>query len=85
MLAAALRGLAVPAERAIMVGDRLATDIAMAREAGMASALVLTGDSTVVDVAALDAASRPDFVLDRLDRLIPLSAWSDLGWGVPGP
>lgn len=54
----------------IMVGDRLSTDVVFARNTGMASALVLTGET---DRALLDAAPpghRPDFVLDRIDHLL---------------
>ena len=57
--------------RAIMVGDRLSTDIRMAVDAGMVSALVLTGDPTMKDVLDVRPEIRPTFVLDRVDRLIP--------------
>ncbi|WP_203568570.1 HAD-IIA family hydrolase [Aestuariimicrobium ganziense] len=70
MLEAALRGLDVAPGRAVMVGDRLATDIAMAKAGGLASALVLTGDSTRDEVDALPADARPDLVLDRIDALL---------------
>ncbi|MBF8289973.1 MAG: phosphoglycolate phosphatase [Chloroflexi bacterium] len=43
MAAALLDRLALSAEDTVLVGDRLTTDVRMAREAGMASALVLTG------------------------------------------
>ena len=80
MLAAAMDGLDVALENAVMVGDRLQTDIAMARNTGMASALVLTGESTADDVAALPADQQPLYVLDRVDRLIPSAIWDKLGW-----
>jgi HAD superfamily hydrolase (TIGR01450 family) len=54
----------------VMVGDRLATDVAFARTNGMVGALVLTGET---DRAALDRAPadhRPDLVLERLDALL---------------
>ncbi|MDI9891112.1 HAD-IIA family hydrolase [Microbacterium sp. IEGM 1404] len=54
----------------VMVGDRLATDMLFAKNTGMRSALVLTGET---DLALLDAApleQRPDFVLDRIDDLL---------------
>jgi NagD protein len=53
----------------LMVGDRLETDIAMGRAAGMATALVLTGVTTAQAAAAADPP--PDFVLDRLDQVLP--------------
>ena len=58
-----------------MVGDRLHTDVSMGRLAGMSTALVLTGDSTLAESDALDAAEQPDFVLQTLDQLIPDSVW----------
>jgi HAD superfamily hydrolase (TIGR01450 family) len=71
MIEAALAGLGVPASRALMVGDRLATDIAMGRAAGMPTALVLTGDSTLADAAAAPEDARPDYVLNGLADLLP--------------
>lgn len=61
--------LGVAPERTIVVGDRLATDIAMGRASGAATALVLTGDSGIGDVAALRPVARPDYVLERIDAL----------------
>ncbi|RRD45700.1 HAD-IIA family hydrolase [Tessaracoccus sp. OH4464_COT-324] len=71
MLEAAILGLDVPAERCIMVGDRLHTDIKMAVDCGAASALVLTGESTRDDVRRLSADERPTYVLERIDQLLP--------------
>lgn len=67
-------------QRVVMVGDRLHTDLEMATSAGVRSAVVLTGEATPEQVAALPAASAPDFVLDRIDRLIPPGLWGELGW-----
>lgn len=53
----------------LMVGDRLETDIAMGRASGMATAVVLSGVATLEAVHA--AAPQPDFILDRLDQLVP--------------
>ncbi|WP_232847817.1 HAD-IIA family hydrolase [Occultella kanbiaonis] len=71
MVEVALAGLDVRPERALMVGDRLATDIKMAVDGGMASALVLTGDSTAAEAAALPPQEHPTYVLDRIDALLP--------------
>lgn len=84
MVTQALAGLDVDPPRCVMVGDRLGTDIELAVRAGMSSALVLTGDSTLDDMFALPAASRPTYVLDRVDQLIPAPLWADLGWTDPG-
>jgi HAD superfamily hydrolase (TIGR01450 family) len=79
MLDAALDGLGVPAQRAIMVGDRLHTDIRLAQAAGAVSALVLTGDTQLTDLVDVAPGEGPDFVLDRIDRLLPPQTWADLG------
>ena len=63
----ALERLGVPAERCMMVGDRLETDIRMGQQAGMATAVVLTGVSKLDDVARMP--SPPDFVISNLSEL----------------
>jgi NagD protein len=69
MAATLLNRLGVPAQDTLLVGDRLATDIRMANEAGMASALVLTG-ATGLD-EALRSEDRPDYVIEHLGELRP--------------
>ena len=49
-------------EQLAMCGDRLYTDIAMARGAGALGVLVLSGESTLADVEAAPADSKPDLV-----------------------
>jgi 4-nitrophenyl phosphatase len=80
MLREAMHGLDARVEHSVMVGDRLQTDIQMALDTGMKSALVLTGEATADDVRALSASHLPTFVLDRVDRLLPKWAWDELGW-----
>lgn len=63
--------LGVSVANSVMVGDRLYTDIAMAINAGMHGALVLTGDSTLDEVLASKSADCPDLCLDTIDQLIP--------------
>jgi HAD superfamily hydrolase (TIGR01450 family) len=70
MLHAALEGVGAPMTDCVMVGDRLGTDIRMGVEAGMATALVLTGETTAEDVRDLAPSDRPPIVLDRIDRLL---------------
>lgn len=67
----ALAGLDVAPQDAIMVGDRLHTDIAMGRRHGMDAALVLTGDSGRADIASVPARERPTYVLESLAELLP--------------
>jgi NagD protein len=66
---ALLERLRLPAEDCLMVGDRLETDVQMGVRAGMATAVVLTGVTTPAILAA--SAVRPDYVLHRLDELLP--------------
>jgi 4-nitrophenyl phosphatase len=71
MLELALEGVDADRADCVMVGDRLGTDIRMGLDAGMASALVLTGETSADDVRGMAAADRPPIVLDRIDRLLP--------------
>lgn len=80
MLVEAMAGLDVDTSRAVMVGDRLQTDIQMALDTGMVSALVLTGEAQPADVAGLPEGQRPTLILDRVDRLLPQHVWDELGW-----
>ena len=57
-----------------MVGDRLYTDMAMARRAGAVGVLVLTGEATMQDVNA--AAEKPDLVLPSIREFGELLAAS---------
>ena len=71
MLRAGLAGLDVPLDRCLMVGDRLATDIRMALDAGMPAAVVFTGETRPQDMTPeYDAAFR----LDHIDELVPVPA-----------
>jgi HAD superfamily hydrolase (TIGR01450 family) len=74
MLDAAMELLGLEVGDCLMVGDRLYTDIAMARAAGMPSAVVLTGETTSKQLEATPAEDRPTWVLDRIDRLLPSSS-----------
>lgn len=62
--------LGIAPERIMMVGDRLETDIHMGQQAGMRTALVLTGVTRREDVARL--AASPDYILENLGELPPL-------------
>jgi HAD superfamily hydrolase (TIGR01450 family) len=80
MLHTAFAGLDVDPSDCLMVGDRLATDVRMALDTGLAAALVLTGDTQPADLDRAAPADTPHFVLDRVDRLLPPALWKDLGW-----
>jgi len=72
--------LGLEASECVVTGDRLYTDIRMALDAGMPSAVVLTGETTAEMLEAEPGENRPDLVLDRIDRLIPPRLWDEFGW-----
>ena len=51
-----------------MVGDRIETDIRLGRDAGMGTALVLTGATTRAQAEASDV--RADYVLESVRDLL---------------
>jgi NagD protein len=51
----------------VMVGDRLNTDVALAKNAGTMGVLVLTGASTREDVERLGI--QPDYVMESIGEL----------------
>jgi NagD protein len=67
ILVAARARLGVPLARCLMVGDRLATDMLMGQQAGMDTALVLSGVTTRSLLAASDL--RPTYVLESVAEL----------------
>jgi len=67
MLETALERMELPAEHCMMVGDRLETDMRMGQQAGMATALMLTGATTR---AQAQVAENPtDYVVESLAEL----------------
>lgn len=62
--------LGVTVANSVMVGDRLYTDIAMAINANMDGALVLTGDSTLEEVLNCEKPDRPQLCLENIDQLM---------------
>lgn len=69
MAATTLDRLGVPARETLLAGDRLTTDVRMANEAGLASALVLTGATSLDE--ALRSPDQPDYIVGGLAELIP--------------
>jgi len=57
------------AERPLVVGDRLDTDILGGNRAGFATAAVLTGVDTTLTILAARAEERPDYLLADLEGL----------------
>ena len=67
MVDLALRCTGIPAEEALVVGDRLYTDIACGVNAGVDTAFVLSGEGTLADLAASDV--KPTWVFDDIAAL----------------
>jgi HAD superfamily hydrolase (TIGR01450 family) len=72
MAAALVDRLALPAGDTVLIGDRLLTDVRMAQEAGMASALVLTGATGIEALATSSVV--PDYVLRGVAEVLPLAS-----------
>jgi HAD superfamily hydrolase (TIGR01450 family) len=68
MIEAALRLMDIPAIDCLMIGDRLETDIKMGQEAGMSTALTLTGATP--ESALIDSCLQPTYILHQLDELL---------------
>ena len=82
MAAELLRRLAVPEHEAVIVGDRLSTDVAMSRSLRMASVLVLSGATSAEDLRG--SPHRPDYVIEGIGELLPDAPASGPTEGVPG-
>lgn len=70
MLQGVVARLGLSKDEIALVGDRLTTDIRMARTFGIASVLVLTGEATLEDVE--HARWKPDLVVRSVGDLAPL-------------
>jgi NagD protein len=69
MAAEVHRRLGVPPGDAVMVGDRVLTDVAMSRALGTTSVLVLSGATTAADLTG--SADQPDYVISGIGQLLP--------------
>jgi HAD superfamily hydrolase (TIGR01450 family) len=63
------RRLGVAAERCLLIGDNLESDIAGGKRVGMKTILTLTGVGRREDLSALRSAKRPDAVIGDLTEL----------------
>jgi NagD protein len=70
MAARVLARLGTAARDTMLVGDRIETDVRMAREAGMVAALVLTGATTAE--AASSSDEDPDLILASVADIMPV-------------
>jgi NagD protein len=71
MIEAVLGLLRLPANRCLMTGDRLETDVAMGLNAGMDAALTLTGATD--EATLVKSPIQPTYVVRRLAELLPAS------------
>ncbi len=70
MIALAEERLGLPRESLAVIGDRLYTDIKMGIDHGLATVLVLSGETNAEDVE--HAAEQPDVVVNTIGELISL-------------
>ena len=69
MIEAALNLMNLPVVDCLMTGDRLETDVLMGQEAGMSTALTLTGATP--ESALAGSSIRPTYILRHLSDLLP--------------
>ncbi len=67
---AAMQRMGVTPQRTLLAGDRLQTDLKCGKNAGCATAVVLTGVSRRADIEALPADEQPDYVLQSVVELV---------------
>ena len=79
MLKTVMDLIGLEAKECVMVGDRLYTEIRMAKGAGIPAAVVLTGETTKKDLAR-EPEALPDYMLERIDQLVPRDLWDEFGW-----
>ncbi len=75
VLELAVEGLGLRPDQAVMIGDRLDTDILAGKRAGLLTVLVLTGVSTRDDVASSDVL--PDLVFTDLPAMLEAIVGND--------
>ena len=80
MLKTVMDLIGLDARDCVVSGDRLYTEIRMAKGAGIPSAIVLTGETTEEHLADEPAENQPDYVLKRIDQLVPRDLWEEFGW-----
>ena len=80
MLKTVMALIGLDEKECVMTGDRLYTEIRMAKDAGMPSAVVLTGETTAGDLAEEPEENLPNYTLRRIDQLVPRELWDEFGW-----
>lgn len=64
----ALKKFGCAAEDAMLIGDRLYTDIACGNNAGVDTAFVLSGEGTMADLETSE--TRPTYVFDNIEKIL---------------
>jgi NagD protein len=72
MLAGVMRRHDLKPDEIAVVGDRLYTDMAMAKAAGSLGILVLTGEATRQQAEAATAEAKPDLIVESVAELVEL-------------
>jgi HAD superfamily hydrolase (TIGR01450 family) len=80
MLKTIMNVIQLDASQCLTIGDRLYTEIKMGIEAGMDTCLVFSGETSSEMLAGWPEAGQPTYALDRIDRIIPIEMWQELGW-----
>jgi ribonucleotide monophosphatase NagD (HAD superfamily) len=70
MVEITLQGLGLQADDCLMIGDRLETDMLMGKNAGMATALVLTGVTQREDIP--HSSVQPDYTLESVADILSI-------------
>lgn len=70
MVEGALTRIGGRPEQAAIIGDRLYTDVAMGRAAGILAVLVLSGETNRADMDKAPEEHRPEIVFDNLARVL---------------
>ncbi len=69
MLVGRMNEAGLEPQQCAMIGDRIYTDMMMAKAAGVRSILVLTGEASREDVERMDVKEKPDFIVDSVEDL----------------
>ena len=64
----ALKKFGCRAEDAMLIGDRLYTDIACGNNAGVDTAFVLSGEGTLADLESSE--TKPTYVFDNIEKIL---------------
>lgn len=78
LLEIALSELGIEKKDAVIVGDRLETDIALGKNAGIKTVLVLSGVTKKEDLAKSKKKERPDYVIESVADLEEIRNFLDL-------